>query len=102
MGNFTYRGSQGVSSIDYVICDQSDPKPLEQLPTHFIWDQSSPSMFKFALDSPDTRDLENDFLNHDFEETQFGVDIAVQKFQNILLNAAKRSLKRKVKKRRCR
>ena len=72
------------------------------LPTHFIWDQSSPSMFKFALDSPDTRDLVNVFLNHDFEETQFGVDIAVQKFQNILLNAAKRSLKRKVKKRRCR
>ena len=141
MGNFTYHGNQGVSSIDYIICDQvffqqidyfivksgtylsdhcqivawlktapylsnpeiqPDPKPLEQLPTHFIWDESSSSMFKLALDSPDTRDLVNDFLNHDFEETQFGVDIAVQKFQNILLNAAKRSLKRKVKKRRCR
>ena len=58
----------------------TSPKPLEQLSTRFIWDQGSFSMFKLALDSPDTRDLVNDFLKHDFEETQFVVDIAVQKF----------------------
>ena len=44
--------------------------------------------------------LVNKFLSQEFEETESAIDSAVSKVENILLSAAKSSLKRKTLKRR--
>lgn len=142
LGNFTFHGKNGSSTVDYIICDQNlfdkcvsfvvkqptylsdhsqigawfstpriphsselekdktNPK-LEQLPTQFIWSESSPVLFKNELKSTCVMKQVNDFLTQDFEETESGLNSAVSKVESILLNAAKSSLQRKTLKRRC-
>ena len=86
--------------IDEIEPSASLSEQLEPLPSKYIWNEDSYDLFKSALKSKDCQLLIDEFLSTDFEESQRGIDFAVQKVQAILLEASKRSLKRKVVKRR--
>ena len=75
-------------------------KPLNRLPSQFIWTGESSVAFKHELATPETQELINNFLHCNYERSETGIDQAVADFQEILLRVAKRSLKRKVAKRR--
>ena len=142
LGNVTFHDRNGVSTVNYVICNQNlfqkieffvvkppttisdhsqiatwlnsntntsysanngnvlDFQTLEKLPTQFVWNYNSDSLFKEALMSPQTQELIGDFMNCDFPSSETGVDEAVQSLENILCNEALQSLKRgKIKRR---
>ena len=77
-----------------------DFQTLEKLPTQFVWNYNSDSLFTEALMSQQTQELIGDFMNCDFPSSETGVDEGVQSLENILCNAASQSLKRgKIKRR---
>ena len=77
-----------------------DFQTLEKLPTQFVWNYNSDSLFAEALMSQQTQELICNFMNCDFPSSEIGVDEAVQSLENILCNAASQSLKRgKIKRR---
>ena len=63
------------------------------MPTQFVWNYNSDSLFAEALMSQQTQELIGDFMNCDFPSSETGVNEAVQSLENILCNAASQSLK---------
>ena len=132
LGRATFHGTNGISVVDYVICDQelfqktnyfivkpptylSDhsqivtwididqiaDKPdtsscnieLTKLPNQFTWDDYSKKKFRQTLKSTEIQKKIDEFVNLDFTNDQNGVNECVQKFQNILLETSRKSLK---------
>ena len=73
---------------------------MKTLPTQFIWSDDSCLKFKNELTTPEIQHLITNFINCDYELCETGIDLAVSAIQDILLSAAKRSLKRKIIRRR--
>lgn len=61
----------------------------------FIWETNSPSDFIMAMNQPITEHKIANFINSKFEPDKNSVNEAVQNFNNILIEAAKQSLKLK-------
>ncbi|CAB3986903.1 Hypothetical predicted protein [Paramuricea clavata] len=143
LGQPTFHGKNGISTIDYIICNQnllhntkylivkppnylsdhsqvvawfdlqpvSNPKTnidstcteqpkLEQLPSQYIWDKDSEAAFTQELKSNKIQNKLNNFLNNDFSDEKDGMNQCINEFQNIILEASKKSLKiRKTKRR---
>ena len=143
LGQPTFHGKNGISTIDYIICNQnllhnikhlivkppnylsdhsqvvawfdlqpvSNPKTnidstcteqpkLEQLPSQYTWDKDSKAAFTQELKSNKIQNKLNNFLNNDFSDEKDGMNQCINEFQNIILEASKKSLKiRKTKRR---
>ena len=143
LGRPTYHGRNGISVVDYILCDQTlfqdidhfivkqptylsdhsqivgwfkskasistsqsdfDTKTLltslEKLPPQFIWEEDSSLKFSSSFNLPHIQLLVTNFLEEDFTESKDGINKAVSKVTEIILNAAKSSLKLKKIKRR--
>ena len=137
LGQPTFHGQNGISTIDYTLCDQNtfqhikhfivkpptylsdhsqiiswfniqtisnteeqihQEPPLHKLPLQFDWCDNSKTNFKKALRSPETQNKINEFLNKNFSYDINGVNECIIDFQNIFIDASKRSLKLKKKK----
>ena len=137
LGRPTFHGRNGISVIDYAICDQdlffnvsnfvvkqpcslSDHSPivtwinintsvpeinsshenntLSRLPMQFLWENDSAKKFKDILRSPDLqmliRDYSEDVIPNEDVNTSLG------KVENMLISAAKRCLKIRIRKNR--
>ena len=66
--------------------------PLTGLPRQFLWENDSASKFKDVLRSPDLQMLIRDYLDDDNLLTH-DVNTRLKKVENMLISAAKRSLK---------
>ena len=130
LGRPTFHGRNGISVIDYAICDQDlfsnvssfvvnqpcsisdhssiitsininttigepessiENNPLSRLPMQFLWENDSASKFKDVLRSPDLQMLIRDYLDDD--NSFLDVNTRLKKVENMLISAAKRSLK---------
>ena len=75
---------------------------LEKLPFQYIWTNDSKDLFVKQLKSNEIKIKLEQFLNNDYPENKEGINQCVNEFQNIILEASKRSMKIKRKKRRTR
>ena len=137
LGRPTFHGRNGISVIDYAICDQDhflnvsnfvvkqpyslsdhspivawininpsvpeinssrENNPLSHLPMQFLWENDSAKKFKDILRSPDLqmpiRDYNEDVISNEDVNTSLG------KVENMLISAAERCLKIRIRKNR--
>ncbi len=72
--------------------------PLHKLPLQFEWSENSKNNFRQTLKSPEIQRKLDNFLQSTFSKDEKGVNDCVTEFQNILNDAAKKSLKIRKKK----
>ncbi len=72
--------------------------PLHKRPLQFEWSENSKNNFRQTLKSPEIQRKLDDFLQSTFSNEEKGVNDCVTEFQNILNDAAKKSLKIRKKK----
>ena len=137
-GRPTFHGKNGVSTVDYIICNQtifqnthfivkppnylsdhsqivawldiciksdSDEnnqthKPKYNLPPQFIWEENSKHFLRQTLKSTEFQVKLKRFLDSDFIENPEGINNCVSEFEDMIIDASKRSCKIKKKKHR--
>lgn len=75
---------------------QANLETLTKLPPQFIWENDSSLKFSSSLNLPNIQTMIDNFLNKDFTKSNEGVEDAVNQVQQIILKAAKSSLKLKL------
>ena len=72
------------------------------MPIQYIWDNESLQPFSKALISTESQELVSHFMKYEVPKSQEEMNQAVEMIENVLKSAARKSLKRKVIKRRFR
>ena len=73
-------------------------QPKYNLPPQFIWEENSKHFLRQTLKSNEFQDKLNSFLKFNFTEDPDGIDKCVSQFEDMVINASKRSCKIKKKK----
>lgn len=73
---------------------------LKRTPNQFLWEEGSKQRFQQALTSDESSRLISEFLSSNFSLNKFGANNALTLFENILITAAKQSLRIKTRKHR--
>jgi hypothetical protein len=68
-------------------------RPKYNLPPQFIWEENSKHFLRQILKSNEFQDNLNTFLDSDFTADPEGIDKCVSEFENMIINASKRSCK---------
>ena len=131
LGRPTFHGKNGISSIDYIICDQEtfqnvnhfivkqptylsdhsqliawidiyqptlntsnvgEQTPLHKLPLKFEWSNNATDIFRQKLKSTEIQEKLNNFTQSTFSNDQDGINECMMQFQDIFIDASKKSL----------